>query len=304
MPIGTRHTIDPNFKQGGSLGVIEQLDLTTSYPQTVAILDGSGNQITSFAGGGTQYADGAVRGTATGILVMGDDGTNIQSIKVDSSGDLQVDVLTMPTVAVTGTFYQATQPVSLASVPSHAVTNAGTFAVQATLQASTNTQEIVGDVAHDAAAGGNPVLVAGIAQNADDTAPPNRVTTEADATRLATDFDGAVFVRTHGPQVWSYHVDGSSALTDASVHAAPGAGLSLYVTSITFSSGAATAINAFFEEATTTVLGPYYLEAVAGRGMHLTFPTPKKITANTALTVTTSASIAHSIDVMGYTAQG
>lgn len=31
---------------------------------------------------------------------------------------------------VTGTFWQATQPVSLASVPSHAVTNAGTFAVQ------------------------------------------------------------------------------------------------------------------------------------------------------------------------------
>lgn len=48
MPIGTRHTIDPNFKQGGSLGVIEQLDLTTSYPQTVAIVDASGNQITSF----------------------------------------------------------------------------------------------------------------------------------------------------------------------------------------------------------------------------------------------------------------
>lgn len=36
------------------------------------------------------------------------------------------------TVAVTGTFWQATQPVSLASVPSHPVTNAGTFAVQAT----------------------------------------------------------------------------------------------------------------------------------------------------------------------------
>ena len=39
-------------------------------------------------------------------------------------------------IPVTGTFWQATQPVSLASVPSHAVTNAGTFAVQATLQAS------------------------------------------------------------------------------------------------------------------------------------------------------------------------
>jgi hypothetical protein len=66
------------------------------------ILDGSGNPITSF-GGGTQYADGAVRGTATGTLAMGDDGTNIQSIKVDSAGELQVDVLTMPTVTVSAT---------------------------------------------------------------------------------------------------------------------------------------------------------------------------------------------------------
>lgn len=35
------------------------------------------------------------------------------------------------TTGLPPSFYQATQPVSLASVPSHAVTNAGTFAVQA-----------------------------------------------------------------------------------------------------------------------------------------------------------------------------
>ena len=43
-----------------------------------------------------------------------------------------VVVTSAPTTAVTGAFYQATQPVSLASVPSHAVTNAGTFAVTET----------------------------------------------------------------------------------------------------------------------------------------------------------------------------
>ena len=95
-----------------------------------------------------------------------------RAILTDSDGHLQVDVLTAPTTAVTGTFYQATQPVSLASapttavtgtfwqstqpvsgtvtanagsgtlavslasVPSHAVTNGGTFAVQSTLQAA------------------------------------------------------------------------------------------------------------------------------------------------------------------------
>jgi len=51
-------------------------------------------------GGGTQFADGAVRGTATGTLAMGDDGTNIQSVKVDAAGELQVDVLTLPNVTI------------------------------------------------------------------------------------------------------------------------------------------------------------------------------------------------------------
>lgn len=63
----------------------------------------------------------------------------------DSAGSLTVDApvgtpvfvrlsdgtAAITTLPVSGTFFQATQPVSLASVPSHAVTNAGTFAVQA-----------------------------------------------------------------------------------------------------------------------------------------------------------------------------
>lgn len=49
-----------------------------------------------------------------GFAVSGTDGTNARVLKTDSSGELQVDVLTMPTVTVN----------------SHAVTNAGTFATQ------------------------------------------------------------------------------------------------------------------------------------------------------------------------------
>lgn len=55
--------------------------------------------------------------------------------------------------AVTGTFWQATQPVSLASVPSHAVTNAGTFAVQNTAATPAGTNLIgKASVAHDTSA--------------------------------------------------------------------------------------------------------------------------------------------------------
>ena len=164
--------------------------------------------------------------------------------------------------------------------------------------------DAVGNAAHDATADGNPVAVGGISQDMDDTAPPNQVSAEGEATRLACDRDGALFVRPFGPRIWSYHENSSNALTDTSVHAAPATGLSLYVTDIVVSTGAATALNIFFEEGATTVLGPWYLEAVAGRGLAIHFQTPKKITSATALTVTTSAAIAHSIDVTGFTAAG
>lgn len=50
----------------------------------------------------TVYTDGA--GTVTkGIAILGQDGTNPQAIKTDASGELQVDVLTMPTTTVTAT---------------------------------------------------------------------------------------------------------------------------------------------------------------------------------------------------------
>ena len=172
------------------------------------------------------------------------------------------------------------------------------------LPASTNTLEVVGDGAADVATTGNPLLIGVQAETMADSAPATRVSADADLVKVAADRDGAVYVHPHGPQTWSYHLNTSTAQTDTEVHAAPAAGLSLYVTDIVFSSGAATAINAFFEEGASTVLGPYYLEAVAGRGMSVHFQTPKKITAATALTITTSAAIAHAVDVTGFVAPG
>ena len=407
-------------------------DLTNSNPLTVAIVDGSGDQITSFGGGtqytedaaaaanpvgtaqilvradtpsalvttdgdnvalrgtnygaaytqivtstgsfvdsfggGTQYTEGGTDASITGTVAMMEvaadtlqpiQGTVADGLLVNLGANNDVTVAGVATAAnqTTGNTSLATiagavsgteMQVDVLTMPSVAVTNVGTFAVQATgtvtanlaagtnnigdvdvlslpalpagtnnigdvdvltlpnvtLAAGTNTNEVVGDVAHSAAAAGNPVLIAGVAQAHDDTAPPNRVDAESDATRFATDFDGSLFVRPHGPQVWTYHLNTSTAQTDTTVHAAPGAGLSLYVGTIVFSSGDATAINMFLEEGASTIMGPYYLEAVAGRGMAVQFNPPRKITANTALTLTTSASIAHSVDITGFTAQG
>lgn len=186
---------DPNFVPGGTIGVIEQLDLIDARPITVAIVDGAGDQITSF-GGGTQYADGAARGSAIGTIAMGDDGTNIQSIHVDSSGDLQIDVLTMPTVAVTGTFWQATQPVSLATnTPTlqsgsttavtqatgtnlHMVVDSGTITTVSALGVGTTGPQKAEDVAHSSGDMGilamasrldTPVANAGVSNDGDYT---------------------------------------------------------------------------------------------------------------------------------------
>ena len=59
-------------------------------------------------------------------------GTNaIGKLAANDGVDIGDVTINNASIAVTGTFWQATQPVSLASVPSHNVTNAGTFAVQA-----------------------------------------------------------------------------------------------------------------------------------------------------------------------------
>ena len=113
-----------------------------------------------------------------------------------------------------------------------------------------------------------------------------------------------MFVRLSGPRVWNARLTGLIA-ADTSVKAAPGVGLSLYVTDVTFSIGAATASSLLLEEGTTTAkFGPHYLEAVNGRGLAAHFVTPIKIAANTALTATGTGSTTATLDVSGYTAAG
>ena len=115
---------------------------------------------------------------------------------------------------------------------------------------------------------------------------------------MSSDLNRRHYVNTRSAWTWSFHSDGSSALTDQSVASDPGDGFQLVITEIIFSTGAATACNIFFEEGSTKILGPWYLEAVAGRGVF--WQGEKKVTASTALTVTTSAAIAQSLDVQGY----
>jgi len=52
-------------------------------------------------GGGTQYSDADANADPTGTVAMGTDGANIYALHTDTAGDLQVDVLTMPTITET-----------------------------------------------------------------------------------------------------------------------------------------------------------------------------------------------------------
>jgi hypothetical protein len=100
----------------GDVGVVDQLDLTNSNPAAVAIVDGNGDQITSF-GGGTQYSDGDADADPTGTVAMGTDGANVFAVHTDTSGDLQVDVLSsaLPSGASTSAL-QTTGNTSLSTI--------------------------------------------------------------------------------------------------------------------------------------------------------------------------------------------
>jgi hypothetical protein len=122
-------------------------DGTDTYP---LLVDGSGylkvNVAAGGGGGGSVWGPNASGAAPTEdpVLNAGWDGTDVRTLLTDTSGQLKVLVENSPTVSisgtvpVSGTFYQATQPVSLSS----AVT-------------------VVGDAANGSAVTGNPVLIAG-----------------------------------------------------------------------------------------------------------------------------------------------
>lgn len=128
-PTGAAVPADADYQGVNIAGVLTgvtglALGATTKAP-TVAIVDGSGNQITSF-GGGTQYADNVASGVApTGTLAMGWDSVNskIRALKVDSSQNLLVDVANT-SLSVT----QGTSPWVISfNAPQHIIVDSGSL---------------------------------------------------------------------------------------------------------------------------------------------------------------------------------
>jgi len=123
----------------------------------VAIVDGSGNQITSF-GGGTQYTEGDTDATITGTAALVEGAANALAVMTQPLTDTQIRATALPvsgtvtanlsatdsavldaieadTTVIAGAVSAAHMQVDVLTVPTvtvnaHAVTNAGTFATQ------------------------------------------------------------------------------------------------------------------------------------------------------------------------------
>lgn len=182
----TNASLDVNLNAGTNvIGKVRLVDSggteiteTTDHSMNVTIVaDDVG------IGGGTQYTEGDTDASITGIAMMWEDTSDtlravsaakplpisVASLPLPSGAatsakqdteithlatlagavagtEVQVDVLTMPTVAVTGTFWQATQPVSAASLPlpSGAATSAKQPALGTAGSASTDVISIQG----------------------------------------------------------------------------------------------------------------------------------------------------------------
>jgi hypothetical protein len=160
---------------------------------TAWLVTGTGGTFPVTDSGGSLTVDGSVSLAAAlpaGTNNIGD--VDVLSIAAGDNNIGNVDIVTMPNV---------------------------------TLAATTNTIEVVGDVAHDAAVGGNPVLIAARA-NANE---PTAVSADGDATHLWADLLGRLVVITGHPNPEAPATVNATASGNTTVIAAPGASVSLYI---------------------------------------------------------------------------
>jgi hypothetical protein len=216
-----------------------------------------------------------------------------------------VDIVTVPTdpfganadaASATGSISAKLRFIASTGIPitgtvtvgSHAVTNAGTFAVQA------------GQGAHDSAIAGNPVRVGARAVSADFTA----VTTGDTADIISSLLGKQVMLPYALPgQSWSYA--SPAAVTDTAddtALAAAGAGIRAYITGVQVFNGHDTTGTEVVIKDGSTVLWRGWAEQTGG-GCSARFDPPLRGTANTAVNVAniTNSSSTY-FNLQGYTA--
>ena len=266
-----------------------------------------------------------------GVLAIQD---NNSSLTVDGSVSIasalpagtnnigDVDVLTLPaiTIAANQTLANVTTLGTITNVV-HVDDNGGSLTVDGSvsiasaLPAGTNAigklaandgvdignVDVPGStVAHDAVDSGNPHKIGFKAVAFDGTAPPNAAVAESDRVNAIGDLYGRLYVEITHPNYWSVSADYSAAQTNTVIKAAPGAGLSLYITDIVISNEATAGTITLLDGANGSVKFKIY-SAING-GCSTNLRTPIKLTANTALCITSTSVTTHSVNISGFIA--
>jgi hypothetical protein len=212
-----------------------------------------------------------------------------------------VDVLTLPALAAGTNNIGDVDILSIAAGDNN-IGNVDVVTLpNVTLAAGTNTNEVVGDAAHDAAVAGNPVLVGAEARTSEGTAVAS-----GDACRLTVNSVGKLVVQEDAVAgaTWSYAAASGDIVntTGVTVAAAAGAGIRRYIKSIQVINGHSTVSTDLQvrDGASGTVLHRGFAQA-AGGGYTCTFQPPLRGTANTLVEVAcgTTGSAVY-VNVQGY----
>lgn len=243
-------------------------------------------------GGGVEL--GALRVTlandSTGLLSVDDnggsitvDGTVTANLAAGTNNIGDVDVLSLPALPAGTNNIGDIDVLTLPALPA-GTNNIGDVDVLS-LPASTNTLEVVGDAAHDAAVAGNPVMIGVEARSSDGTAVAN-----GDVVRLIATLLGKQLTYPYAVPGNDWHYAAASGgiinTTGISAKAAAGAGIRNYVTRAEIVNGHATVSTdiQIRDGAAGTVLWRGFAQA-AGGGVICVFDPPLRGTANTLIEI-------------------
>ena len=262
------------------------MQLDTRGGQYVVIKSSNGTGVANAA----TPADGAgvVSALATHAQLMNWNGASWDRVRGDTTNGLDVDVTRLPAL-VAGTANIG--DVDIVTMPN------------VTLAAGTNTNEIVGDAAHDAAIAGNPVRIGGRGLSADYTAVATGDTTDLITTLLGKQ---VVLPFALPAETWTYAAASGGIVntTAVTVKAAGAAGVRNYVTQVQVINGHATVSTEVLirDGAAGAVLWRGWAQA-AGGGVAATFTPPLRGTAATLLeVVNVTTGSATYFNLQGYSA--
>jgi len=303
-------TITGAVTNAGTFVVQEDGAALTSLQLIDNAVSGAGFNITQFGGAAVPIGAGL---EATAIRVtLPTDGTGVVALSA-------VDNAVLDTIATNTTGLNGTVSGSELQVDIVAALPAGTNAIGklsantgvdigdvdvTSLPASTNTLEVVGDVAHDAAAAGNPVAIAARATNSIEGLTQ---VAAADASFITSDLNGVIVTRPHTTleEILSEHVTNTNGTSTAfTTFAAGGAGVHNYITTISIWNSSATDGYVDFRDGTA---GSIIFTAPAPTlgGSVINLPVPLKGAANTAVAFDVSGALSTvHISVVGFQAQG